>query len=228
MDTVKKLDDFLKDLLKEKKKTNEQNLENIFEKLQNKTRDVMGPLAKLWKILEDAKQAEDEAVPVSVNELLFYVEQIVLLLGQSSYVITYHRRLNVLGYIMNSQYQVKTMLKEKAALLQKHDSELFGKKFRNHIADTIKSKRETREIFTESKKRFPWSPSYPPRRSEGQKVFLAKGGGSNYRKFNNGSSKFRQQTQTSQQRYGYGKYTFFKQNLLQHEFNSRNKLKMGI
>ena len=49
MDTVKKLDDFLKDLLKEKKKTNEQNLENIFEKLQNKTRDVMGPLAKLWK-----------------------------------------------------------------------------------------------------------------------------------------------------------------------------------
>ena len=31
----------------------------------------MGPLAKLWKILEDAKQAEDEAVPNLVNELLF-------------------------------------------------------------------------------------------------------------------------------------------------------------
>ena len=47
MDTVKKSDNFLKDLLKEKRKTNKQNLENIFEKLQNKTRDVMGPLAKL-------------------------------------------------------------------------------------------------------------------------------------------------------------------------------------
>ena len=157
--------------------------------------------------------------------MFYYVEQIVLLLGQSSNAITYHRRLNVLECIMNSQYQVKTMLKEKAALLQKHDRELFGKKFRNHIADTIKSKRETREIFTESKKPFPWSPSYPPRRSEGQKVFLTKGGGSNYGKFNNGSSKFRQ-TQTSQKRHG--KYTFFKQNLLQHEFSSRNKLKMGI
>ena len=78
IDTVKKLDDFLKDLLKEKKKTNEQNLENIFEKLQNKTRDVTGPLAKLWKIREDAKQTV-EAVQISVNELLFYVEQIVLL-----------------------------------------------------------------------------------------------------------------------------------------------------
>ena len=178
----------------------------------------------MWKIREDAKQTV-EAVQISVNELLFYVEQIVLLLGQSSNAITYHRRLNVLGCIMNSQYQVKTMLKEKAALLQKHDSELFGKKFRNHIADTIKSKRETREIFTDSKKPFPWSPSYPPRRSEGQKVFLTNGGGSNYGKFNNGSSKFRE-TQTSQQRYG--KYTFFKQNLLQYEFSSRNKLKMGI
>ena len=77
MDTVKKLDDFLKDLLKEKKKTNGQNLQNIFEKLQNKTRDVMGPLTKLRKILEEAKQAEDEAVQISVNELLFYVAQIV-------------------------------------------------------------------------------------------------------------------------------------------------------
>ena len=156
----------------------------------------------------------------------FYVEQIVLLLGQISNAITYHRRLNVLWCIMNLQYQVKTMLKEKAALLQKHDSDLFRKKFRDHIVDTTKSKREAKEIFTDSKKPFPWSPSYPPRRSKGQKVFLTKGGGPNYEKFNNGSNKFPQQTQTSQQRYG--KYTFFKQNLLQHESSSRNKLKMGI
>ena len=44
-------------------------------------RDVMGPLRKLWKILEDVKQEEDNAVQISVNEMLFYVEQIVLLLG---------------------------------------------------------------------------------------------------------------------------------------------------
>ena len=92
---------------------------------------------------------------------------------------------------MNSQYQMKTMLKEKVALLQKHDREFFRKKVRNHNAGTIKSKREAREIFTDSKKSFQWSPSYPPRRSEGQK----KGGGSNYGKFNNGSSRFHQQTQ---------------------------------
>ena len=67
----------------------------------------MGPLAKLWKVLEDAKQAEDEPVHISVNELLFHVEQIILLLGQSSNAITYNRILNLLGCIINSQYQVK-------------------------------------------------------------------------------------------------------------------------
>ena len=63
----------------------------------------MGPLTKLWKIIEDAKQAADEVVQISVNEFLFYVEQIVLFLGQSSRAITYHRRLKVLGCIMNLQ-----------------------------------------------------------------------------------------------------------------------------
>ena len=38
------------------------------------------------KILEDAKQAEDGTVQITVNELLYYIEQIVLLLGQSSNV----------------------------------------------------------------------------------------------------------------------------------------------
>ena len=69
MDTVKELDNFL---LKEKKKTNEQNLENIFEKLQNKTRDHMSPLAKLWRILEDAQQAKDVAVQISDIEQICF------------------------------------------------------------------------------------------------------------------------------------------------------------
>ena len=46
------------------------------------------------------------------------------------------------------------MLKEKASLLQRHDEHLFGKKFRNHIADTIKSKKQTKKIFIEHIKPF--------------------------------------------------------------------------
>ena len=125
MYTFKELDYFFKNLFKEKRESNKQNLENLFEKLRNKTRqkqpaevfyeksvlryfskftgkylcqslffnkvaglrpflqntsgrllltrDVMGPQAKLRKFLEDAKQAVDEAVQISVNELFLYI-----------------------------------------------------------------------------------------------------------------------------------------------------------
>ena len=193
LDNVKKLDDFLRDILKEKRKTNEQNIENVLEKLQRKTVDVMGPLSKIWNILERAKEAEEDAVQISINDLLHYVEQTVLLLGQSSNAITYHRRLNVLGSVMNSQYQVKSMLKEKASLLQIHDEYLFGKTFRNHIADTIKSKKQTKEIFIEHKKPFSFSSSHAQRKCEGQKFFLTKTGS---KKFHNGNQKQQQQRHT--------------------------------
>ena len=40
-----------------------------------------------------------------------------------------------------------TKIKKKTVLLEKHDSELLRKKFRNHIADTIKSNKETKVFF---------------------------------------------------------------------------------
>ena len=58
------------------------------EKLQQKTVDVMGSLSKLWNILEGAKATEEDAVQISINDLLHYAEQTVLLLGQSRNEIT--------------------------------------------------------------------------------------------------------------------------------------------
>ena len=223
LDDDKKLDDFLRDILKEKRKANEQNIENVLEKPQRKTVDVMGPLSKLWNILERAKGAEEDAVQISINDLLHYVEQTVLLLGQNSNAITYHRRLNVLGSAMTSQYQVKSMLKEKASLLQKHDEYLFGKKFRYHIADTIKSKKQTKEIFIEHKKSFSFSPSHAPRKCERQKFFLRKIGS---KKFHNGNQQQQQQhhtyyAQAGSQQQRYGRYNYSTADLLQHGFKSR-------
>ena len=80
--------------MKEKRKSNEQNIENDLENLQRKAVDVMGSLPKLWSILEGAKRAEEDAVQISINDLLHCVKQTILLLGQSSTEITYHRKLN--------------------------------------------------------------------------------------------------------------------------------------
>ena len=61
------------------------------------------PLSKLWNILEAAKATGEDAVQISINDLLDYVEQTVLLMRQISNAITYHRKLNVLSSVMNFQ-----------------------------------------------------------------------------------------------------------------------------
>ena len=131
---------------------------------------------------------------------------------------------------MNSQYQVKSMLKEKVSPLQKHDEYLFGKKFRNHIADTIKSKKQTKEIFIEHKKPFSFSPSHPLRKCKGQKFFLTKTG---LKKFHNGSQQQQQQRHTfyghiGSQQQRYGRYNYSTADLLQHGFKSRKSNSVGI
>ena len=60
------------------------------ERFQGKILDVMGPLSRLWKGLEDLRKASpDEAVEVSVDKFVTIVEQVILLLGQASFSIIY-------------------------------------------------------------------------------------------------------------------------------------------
>ena len=86
---------------------------------------MIGPLSKLWSVLERAKKAREDAVQISVKSWLHYAQQTLLLLGQGSNAVAYYRRLNVLGSVMNSQYRVKSMFKGKASLLQKQDEYLL-------------------------------------------------------------------------------------------------------
>ena len=73
-DPIKKLDDFLLELLKQKKKTVDIMIDGIFEKFQDKVTDIMGPLSKLWVMIENANSEQDGNAPVvqmdTVLELL--------------------------------------------------------------------------------------------------------------------------------------------------------------
>ena len=48
--------------------------------------------------------------------------------------------------------QVASMLKEKAAFLQKHDQVLFGKYFRDHLTESLKAKKQSIEALAEVNK----------------------------------------------------------------------------
>ena len=157
LDPVKKLDDFARSILKDSRHSkiaNEiVNMDNVLEKVQKKIRDIMGPLSRMMDMIESATGSEEDKVTVSLFELKEYMEQTAVLVGQSSNTVSNHRRYNVLNGLMGSTTQAKELLREKTDLLQKHDTQLFGKKFRKHIVDVTKSKKTTIEAFSGQRKK---------------------------------------------------------------------------
>ena len=93
-DPVKQSDNFLRDILKEKCKANKHNIENVLEKLQRKTVDLMGLLSKLQNVLEGAKEVQEVyiskyvQISININCSITLKRQTVLLLEQSTNAIT--------------------------------------------------------------------------------------------------------------------------------------------
>ena len=85
-----------------------------------------------------------------MNDIQTFIEQTILMVGQSSNTVTYHRRYSLLNALMNSSTQSKETLKEKKDLVQKHDKKLLGKKFRKHIVEVTKERKTTIEAFSRS------------------------------------------------------------------------------
>ena len=56
----------------------------------------MDPLSKIWITVESAKNSKEEQVEVSLGDMLRYLDQAAVLLGQVYNNISYVRRFNVL------------------------------------------------------------------------------------------------------------------------------------
>lgn len=140
------------------------SLDNTFERVQEKIRLILGPLCKAWYRLEEARS---ESSNFDADELLHYVDQTVMLIGQASNSVSYNRRKNVLTAVGQENLKAKTVLKHQSKLLEKPSTGLFGKAFRENIKDTVKAKKESKEIY--DKKDDPFSevktngPSKEPR-----------------------------------------------------------------
>ena len=161
---VKRLDDFLKTLISPSTSC----MDTVLEKTQGRIRQVMGPLSKLWKELEDITKNK-EPVEVPVDKFKTMVEQTVLLVGQASTSVSYNRRLNVLRGLYKDPRKAKSLLKDKASLLNDEDESLFGKKFRAHIVETEKSRKQTIEVFSNNNNAMKLSTRKPFRKGPSQR-----------------------------------------------------------
>ena len=120
----------------------------------------MGPLSKVWLKLENAKKSDTS--PLSLDEILSLLEQTICLVGQTRNSISYHRRYTILSGVSSPQ-EAKNMLKNKTELLQTTDENLFGKEFSDHLTESVKSKKSSKEVFLkldDRKKPFRSGPSF--------------------------------------------------------------------
>jgi len=167
---LKKMDDFLEDLLKDKRKT---DLEGILERVQKKNLETMGPMARLWVAFDKATNNPEETAGLpSTEECLKLVEQTMLLVGQTSNLLTFERRKNALSTIYSSN-QVTSVLKDKAEILKTWSPNLLGKPFREEIIEAMKAKKESLKAL---KGENPMASNYHPRQNAARNV--NSGGGS--------------------------------------------------
>ena len=101
----------------------------------------MEPLCKLWESLEKSNKEQDSSV--SINDLIKFVNQSIILLGQTNIALPYHRRLSALDGVMKSIIQAKSMFKNKSELLQKENKDLFGKEFCEQISEIVKAHKQS-------------------------------------------------------------------------------------
>ena len=83
--------------------------EATMEKFQQKILDIIGPLSRLWKGLEDIKNAPDDTVPVPLEDHIKLIEQTVLLLDQASNSILYSRRVQLLKIFLKTPKKLKIL-----------------------------------------------------------------------------------------------------------------------
>ena len=102
-----KMDEFMRELFLEKRNHFEITSDTNLVKLQQRLLDVMGPLSKIWATVESAKNSQDEQVEVSLGDMLRYLDQTAVLLGQAYNNTSYTRRFNVLKKITGDPRKTK-------------------------------------------------------------------------------------------------------------------------
>ena len=100
---------------------------------------------KVWLQLELENAKKSDAPPLSLDDILSIVEQTICLLCQTSNSISYHRRYSILS-IMCSPLEANIMLKNKLET-KTNDEILFGKRFSDHLTESIKSRKSSNEVF---------------------------------------------------------------------------------
>ena len=149
------MDNCIKELLLENKRTLTLNHEKDLKGIHDKVSHVFGPLLRLWGIIEERKEAalqkfsqnNENCSPVLAVSFLF--EQSIPLLGQAFNTTSYFRRENFLETLIDDKSKVKEILREQSDCLNDPSSQfLFGEHFENEFSKSVDVKQKPKSLFT--------------------------------------------------------------------------------
>ena len=208
---VPQMDDFIASMLSTKGKNFVVDKDKDFIRIQNKIRDVMGPLTAAWKDIELFRTGEtDESIQADV--IGDQLQKSIIVLGQASCAVTYQRRLSSLVNFTDIK-TARSLLRDNTESLGKVSKDLFGKDFKAHLKAETKASKDAEDYFSQhSSKKTTLKPSskplfrsgpFPNQRGKGQSPF---------------KKSSRRREKTYQQRFS-GEYT--KKPLFQHVNTTR-------
>lgn len=105
INAVKTLDDFVKDIFKDKKKLKDLDFDNVLAKIQSQNRSIMGSLSNIWTAAGSARLSQEYSVNVDLKKNC----------AAAGTSIKFHillRRFYMLSPLKNLSQQSKQMLKE--------------------------------------------------------------------------------------------------------------------
>ena len=145
---VPTVDDYISDIFQSRKQDYGKATDDTWVKVQNRIVDVMGPLSKLWTVLEEHRvdEATDE---LDLFDCLQLVEKVITLVGQAHISVSYYRRHNILSRLTKDNKKAKQLLRQLDVSEQKKHDKLFGKSFYKKLSKSAKVSKVSKEISTQ-------------------------------------------------------------------------------
>ena len=149
--TVKTMDEFVVPTLSELGKQLDRGAEKGIQGIQKRLLRTMGPVSKLWQILDGIREksrVSSRVDDVDIAAMCQYVEKIVCLLGQASLSVDRHRRIHTLLMITDDYKKAKDLLDQNEEVIAESSDKLFGDCFKKVLKKVGKTQDEASVIVS--------------------------------------------------------------------------------
>ena len=145
---VPSLDGYYYELLEERKKNHDLAKDSAYKRIQEKLRSTMGPLCKLWYLIEELVANPD--APISKEdreEMVQYVEQTVKVIRSNLQCHNPQPQNDGTHSSRSRKQENQCDLKENPEIPEKARNELFGEDFRIVIKEKAKARKVSNSVY---------------------------------------------------------------------------------